>query len=67
MEAAGAAAQLVPDKKTVKQLLWPLPYSLVLACFARLPADERLRLRRVCRAWRKALCDAVLWQTLDLV
>lgn len=42
-----AAPRLQPDAELAGALLPPLPYSLALACFSRLPADERLRLRAV--------------------
>ena len=42
-----------------------LPHALLLAIFALLPVDARLRAAAVCRAWRQALADRALWTTLD--
>jgi hypothetical protein len=44
----------------------PLPLSLVLAIFALLPVDARLRCREVCRGWRAVLRERSLWLRLDL-
>jgi hypothetical protein len=46
--------------------LAPLPHAIVLAIFALLPVDQRLRCLEVCRGWRAALSDASLWLRLDL-
>ncbi len=40
--------------------------ALVLAVFARLPADARARCKLVCRCWRDTLVDVSLWTRLDL-
>jgi hypothetical protein len=43
-----------------------LPPALLLAVFARLPADARARCSAVCRGWRDTLMDVSLWTRLDL-
>jgi hypothetical protein len=43
-----------------------LPPSIVLAIFALLPVDARLRCREVCRGWRAVLRERSLWLRLDL-
>ena len=58
----GAASALRLDAgedQGADALLPPLPYPLALACFLRLPCDERLRLRIVNRAWRAGGLPAV--------
>ncbi len=43
-----------------------LPHALLLALFALLPVDQRLRCAEVCRGWRALLSDVSLWLRLDL-
>jgi hypothetical protein len=43
-----------------------LPHALLLALFALLPVDQRLRCAEVCRGWHALLSDASLWLRLDL-
>ena len=43
-----------------------LPQSLALRIFLALPVDARGRACCVCRAWRDALADPLLWSRLDL-
>jgi hypothetical protein len=43
-----------------------LPHALLLALFALLPVDQRMRCAEVCRGWRALLSDASLWLRLDL-
>jgi hypothetical protein len=44
----------------------PLPLAIVLAVFALLPVDARLRCREVCRGWRAVLQERSLWLRLDM-
>ena len=43
-----------------------LPLDFVLAVFAQLPADQRLRCAEVSRAWRATVALPELWRRLDL-
>ena len=65
MLAAGRGALLLDALPTFLDLL-ALPRPLVLAVFARLPVDTRLRCSEVNRAWRALLAETSLWICLDL-
>ena len=43
-----------------------LPHAVALSIFCKLPADQRVRITPVCRAWRDALADPAAWTVLDL-
>jgi hypothetical protein len=43
-----------------------LPHAFLRALFLLLPADAKLCCAGVCRAWRAALAERVLWRSLDV-
>ena len=43
-----------------------LPLEAVLAIFALLPPDQRLRCAEVCRGWRATVAHPALWRHLDI-
>ena len=47
-------------------LQWTLPPALQRIIFALLPADAKARAACVCRAWRDAIAEPLLWQSVDL-
>ena len=49
-----------------RALINRLPAALLQAVLLRLPADERVRCAHVCRAWRAAVTDPLLWVELDI-
>ena len=58
------SARVAEAAERATAVLSPLPHAVVLAIFARLPVDARLRCLEVCRAWRALLSGELsLWST----
>jgi hypothetical protein len=60
------SARLAAAPFDTRDLFATLPHALVVALFALLPVDTRLRCAEVCRAWRATLTDTSLWLRLNL-
>jgi hypothetical protein len=60
------SARVAAEVDRATTALAPLPLSLVLDIFARLPADVRARCALVCRGWCHVLLEPSLWTRLDL-
>jgi hypothetical protein len=60
------SARVAAEADRAATALSPLPHAVVLAIFARLPADVRARCALVCRGWRAVVSEPSLWTRLDL-
>jgi F-box-like len=63
---APAAARAVLPADPGSPSLAPVPGPVLLAIFASLQTDDRMRCREVCRGWLDLLSDTALWTELDI-
>lgn len=70
LELAKAEAAIKETKIVVKYeavpVLGGLPTEILLAIFAHIPVDERIRCEQVCRGWHQLLRQSFFWETIDI-